>query len=244
MFRSNPTALPHLDPITGILFLIGVIFWLQPGRRHLSPALFVPLLLLQIPALLVRYPQQVPSASRTLGILPMVAVIAASGLWWLLHSLALIRWLHRVLLLTILTAILGFNGYRYFVLYPEGLPNQNTPFPHLIAKHIDSLPPGTQSYVVGCCWADWEQPHPRGIYYDVANTDALHLVPADEFTCTTLHKARPPAALIWGPADTRTSLLLRLCMVTHTEPKLFMSEEPHHDPVFWFAWLQDNAHKE
>jgi hypothetical protein len=88
---------------------------------------------------------------------------------------------------------------------------------------------------VGCCWGDWSQPHPRGIFYDVEDTERLHLVAPNKLTCATLHEAEQPAALIWGPQDTRTGLMLRLCQVPYTPPTLHTS--PDDDPVFWFARL-------
>ena len=42
VFRSNPTGLPHLDAVSGVLFLLGIAFWLRPERRRWSPAVFVP----------------------------------------------------------------------------------------------------------------------------------------------------------------------------------------------------------
>src|SRR5207244_4162422 len=96
-FRSNPAGLPHLDWISGVLFLGGIVFWLRTERRRWSPVLLVPLLLLQVPSMLVlSQPEEVPSAGRTLGVAPIVYILVASGLWWLLRSIRaapLPRWL-------------------------------------------------------------------------------------------------------------------------------------------------------
>ena len=88
IFRSNPSGVPHLDRISGILFLGGVIFWLTTkARRRWLPLWFVPFLLLQVPAILaLNQPREVPSASRALGIAPIVYMLVASGLWWLIQA--------------------------------------------------------------------------------------------------------------------------------------------------------------
>ncbi len=88
VFRSNPSGLPHLDPISGLLFLVGIVFWLKRGRRQWSSVLLVPLVLLQLPSMLVlAVPGEVPSASRTLGVAPLVYILVASGLWWLVQTI-------------------------------------------------------------------------------------------------------------------------------------------------------------
>ena len=63
--------------------LLGVVFWLLPAQRRRSVTIFLPFLLLQAPSWLVRYPVQVPSASRTLAVAPLAYILVASGLWWL-----------------------------------------------------------------------------------------------------------------------------------------------------------------
>ena len=64
-FRSNPRGLPHIDRISSLLLLGGIVFWLLPGRIRWSPVLFLPLVLLQAPSILVlARPEEVPSASR------------------------------------------------------------------------------------------------------------------------------------------------------------------------------------
>ena len=92
VFRSNPVLQPHLDMLSGVLFLLGVVFWLWPGRRQWSPVLLVPFFLLQLPSMLVlSQPGEVPSASRTLGIAPIAYLLVASGLWWVVDSLRAFR---------------------------------------------------------------------------------------------------------------------------------------------------------
>ena len=88
--RSNPIGVPHVDPLTLLLMLAGVACWLSTAeRRRHAPLLLIPFVLLQVPSVLVlAQPQEVPSASRTLAVAPIAALLAASGLWWMLRPLA------------------------------------------------------------------------------------------------------------------------------------------------------------
>jgi hypothetical protein len=199
-FRSNPTDLPHLDWISGALFLGGVVFWLKPERRRWSPALLVPLVLLQAPSMLVlQESADVPSASRTLGVAPIAYILVASGLWWLVRSLRspLPRWLRPVAGGVLLGAILLLNTQRYFQFYIGGLPYQDTPMGRIIATYLDSLPPDTQIYLVGCCW-EYAMPEPKSIQYTMARPDHLHLVEQDSLSCALLQSTPQPAVVIWS----------------------------------------------
>lgn len=210
-FRSNPTLLPQLDVLSGSFFFLGVIYWLLPARRRLSPALFVPLLLLQVPSLLVRYPIQVPSASRTLGIVPMAYILVASGLWWLLVTLHSIRRAQVLALVVTLATIMGLNSYRYFGPYIAGLPAHNTPFGRVIAEYIDSLPPQTHVYVRGCCWGMWEQPNPKGILYAITVPHMVTIVNPPDMTCDQVLRAPRPSVVIWNPDDVTFGQQLAQC---------------------------------
>ena len=183
----------------------------MPARRRLSPALFVPFLLLQVPSLLVRYPIQVPSASRTLGIVPMAYIFVASGLWWLLITLRSIRWGQALVLVLALATITGLNSYRYFGPYIDGLPAHNTPFGRVIAEYIDSLPPQTHVYVRGCCWGQWEQPNPKGILYAITAPHAVTIVNPPDMMCNQLRHAPRPSVVIWDANDQVFGLQLAQC---------------------------------
>ena len=131
-FRSNPSGLAQLDRISGILFLVGMAFWLTTkARRRWVPLWFVPFLVLQVPSILaLNQPREVPSASRTLGIAPIVYMLVASGLWWLIQTMRARgrRWpLIAVVTGILLGGILFLNVQRYFKAYIGGLPYQDTP---------------------------------------------------------------------------------------------------------------------
>lgn len=202
VFRSNPSRLPHLDALSGLLFLIGLAWWLAPARRRWAPALLLPLVLFQVPAMMVLgQPAEVPSASRTLTAAPLAYVVTASGLCWLagaVHPRALAR---RTITGLLLGLILLLNGTRYFGAYADGLPNHNVPFGRIIADHLARLPTDTHAFIVGCCWGEHGQPEPKGILYLDAGPVPEHLVQlnADTLDCVALSELPRPAELIWKP---------------------------------------------
>ena len=212
-FRSNPLDLPHLDSISGVLFLAGVVFWLRPNRRRLSVLVFLPLLLLHVPSLLVlRHPGEVPSASRTLGAAPFAYILVASGLWWLITARRQNwpRWLGPLAASILLIAIMLLNAQRYFRDYVAGLPYHNTPIGRLAANYIDSLPLNAQVYVVGCCWQD-AMPDPKSIQYVTARNDQLMFIEPERVTCDWLYFQTPETVLIWALQSPLPSIAVEPC---------------------------------
>jgi hypothetical protein len=204
IFRSNPASLPHLDLLSGLLFLAGIVWWLMPARRRWAPVLLVPFLLSLVPSMLVfSQPGEVPSAGRTLVAAPFAYILVGSGLCWIVR---LVRrrgvWLGRATLVVLLATIAGVNGHRYFVTYAEGLPDHNTPFGRIIADYLQTLPDDTHAFIVDCCWGEHSQPEPKGIRYLDAGPVATTLgqLVSDELDCSALAELPRPLVLIWSPA--------------------------------------------
>lgn len=212
VFRSNPARLPHLDPISGALVLLGLAYWLEPTRWRVGLPLLLPLLLLPLPSLLVRYPEQVPSASRMLGIVPFLMILCASGLLWIWRATSRLRPAVAALALLALTVMALINAERYFVVYQRGLPNQNLSFGTVIAQYIDGLDDEVQVYVAGCCWGEWSQPHPKGIEYALTQPRRLSFLASDKPLCPQLAEASAPWALIADPGDKTLESTLRACV--------------------------------
>ena len=213
-FRSNPSTLPHLDWVSGILFFAGIIFWLTAReRRRWTPLWLVPLILLQVPSILVlSQPMDVPSASRTLGVAPIVYMLVASGIWWLVQAVY-VRGKHRLALIVmglLLGSILFLNIQRYFRTYLDGLPYYNTPIGRTIANYANLLPSNTQVYMVGCCWEKWETPD-HFVQYDMIRPQNLHYIEAKELSCTWLQSVVLPAVFIWSFYDELAAPQLESC---------------------------------
>ena len=197
VFRSNPMGRPHLDAVSGVLFLLGVVFWLLPERRRWSPVIFVPFLLQHVPSVLVlSVSGEVPSASRTLGAAPEAYLLVASGVMLLIRLAAPLRGAPSALAAVLLAAILGINIHRYFFEYIPGLPYGNTPIAALVSSYVNDLPPETDVYLVHCCWKDG-MPEPKGIEYGLDRPGRFHQLERGKVSCDTLERLREPAVLIW-----------------------------------------------
>jgi hypothetical protein len=97
----------------------------------------------------------------------------------------------------LLLAILALNVQRYFQAYVAELPYQNTPVGRTITNYVDSLPPETQIYLVGCCW-EYGMPEPNSILYAMARPGHLHLLSPESLDCNLLQFTPQPAVFIWS----------------------------------------------
>lgn len=160
-FRANVPLSPHLDSVSGVLFVVGLIYLLRRDPRLLITWILVPIFFLVLPSTSPALPPgEIPSSSRTFGTAPFVFFIVAYGLSRIRSKSAL-----ALILMTI-----GFlNAYKYFVIYPKTLPNGNTPYGKIIAKYVDGLPIDTTAKVANCCWGEWGQPEPKSIYHQLMN---------------------------------------------------------------------------
>lgn len=239
IFRSNPAYLPHLDRISGLLFLAGIVFWLQPARRQWSPVLFVPFVLLHLPSVLVLgHSTEVPSAGRTLGVAPIAYILVASGLWWLIQYFTkIVR--QRIGLVTagaLLATIFALNMQRYFVTYIGELPYHDTSIGGRIALYADSLPPDTQVYVVGCCW-EGGMPELPFVQLVAMRSQNLHALDPQDLTCDQLSSLPEPAVLIWSFHDPVPAPQITSCQ-QWLPAQLYVS--PKGLPVFYAApFLRD-----
>lgn len=212
-FRSNISTQPHLDWLSGLLFILGIIYWLRPEKRALAPTLFVPLLLLPLPSILVlNAAGDVPSASRTLGVAPVVYILVASGVWWLYwlivnHGRQRLAWLATCL---ILLGIVLLNSQRYFQTYLAGLPYHNTPIGQLITDYAESLPQETQIFLVDCCWRE-DMPEPKSIEYSLKSPDRFQRIASEEMFCEQLLFLKRPSVFIWSYQNELPAPQLEAC---------------------------------
>jgi hypothetical protein len=239
IFRSNPASLPHLDRISGLLFLIGIVFWLQPARRQWSPVLFVPFVLLHLPSILVLgRPAEVPSAARTLGAAPIAYILVASGLWWLGRYFFKIgrQRFGLVIAGVLFAAIFGLNMQRYFGTYIAGLPYHDTSIGGRIALYADSLPANTQVYIVGARWES-SMPELPFVQLVAARAQNLHDLDPQALTCDQLSSLPEPAVLVWSFHDPVPAPQITPCQ-RWLPAQLYVS--PTGLPVFYAAPLLRN----
>ncbi len=179
-FRQNISGNPHLDVISGVLFVIGLLLLMvhtiRTRDRRMAIWFLLPFLVLQIPLLADQVPSDTPNIGRLTCLLPMTIAAIAFAVDWL--TVQLCRLLNgrvsRSGLVAggvtgiVLAGITVINLTNYFEVYPRGLPNNNTPFDLVIARDMDRAPPHTTSILLGCCWGDYTQPEPQSVLYRTA----------------------------------------------------------------------------
>jgi len=184
VFRVNPSNQAMLDSISGIFFLIGMAYWLFFYRSKNKWLILSLFLVMQLPSILViNNPIDIPSATRSLGIIPIVYFLTALGIY---KSVAIFKKYSFIVLLIILVIIAVANWYNYFGDYAYGLPNHNIAYDREIANLAQNTPNDIKVVMVGCCWADWGGPEQKGVqwwlddktkikYIDGRNNDLKYL---------------------------------------------------------------------
>ncbi len=240
VFRSNPAGLPALDVVSGVFMLAGIVYWLRRERWRWAPLLLVPLVLLQLPsAMVVNFPNEVPSASRALGSAPVAYLLVASGVWWLatwLRARGASPWIAPAVTGALLALVLGLNAQRYFGDYIGGLPYGNTPIGRHIRNYIDTLPDGVNVYLNTCCWQN-SMPEPKSIQYDITRPRQVTELLAGTLNCATLDTViRPPAVLIWDHKLPLPEPGLAACM-DRLPGQLYVSTQGK--PMFYAATVRN-----
>lgn len=199
-FRVNIPNSPMLDPISGLFLLIGILTVIFRKNKIGLQILGIGFLL-TIPSILVlNVPTAVPSASRTIGIFPLVYLLIAVGidqLWRMIKSWK--REFRIVILLLTFVGIAGFNLKNYFVDYPFYLPNHNMGFPKLIAKKVDKLSNDTIVYMIGGEWGEWGNPDRRSVRYELTKPKSFTHLKAGEFECSLIKDNKKPMYFIIDP---------------------------------------------
>jgi len=124
---------PALDEVGGAFLLLGVLAALYrlfgkraSGQRRDWPLLMVICsgIILLLPSILsLAFPNENPSVVRTAGAIPVVAVLAALGIYAAAHAVTALGgsrwgpWLAALLLAIVLAATTRLNYQRYFVSY-------------------------------------------------------------------------------------------------------------------------------
>jgi hypothetical protein len=168
-FRTNTSGLPQVPFAMGLLGVLG--FWETLKRKHdrknnwilhLSLILIIPAVSPGIP------PAEIPSNSRTLAVLPFIIIFIVYG-YRLISGFGKKRIFSGIFALIIIGYQLINTLYHYFSVYRDGLPNHNSAYGQIIADYLDKLPSEYKVIIGDCCWGDWGQPEPDGIYYRLKN---------------------------------------------------------------------------
>jgi hypothetical protein len=175
IFRMNIPDHPHLDFISGILFVAGFLLLLYQSikkkEKNFMLYFILPFFFIQIPSFLDihNYFTQ-PNISRMIGVIPFVYMSIAYAIFKLngyltskLHTESAKKITTFFIYYGFLVLIFMLNFYNYFYVYPQTLPNGNTPFGMLIAQKIDASKPATEVVIIGSGWGQYVQPEVAGI---------------------------------------------------------------------------------
>lgn len=239
-FRANPASLPHIDMVSSVLLLVGLVALFRRSRRALAPLFVIPLVLLHVPSLLVlRYPEQVPSASRSIGAAPFVYLIVALGLYELFQLIRRRSAAAALLVTTVLLAVsVQINVDRYFVKYVQGMPYGDVPIGRELVRFVESLSQDTTVYVAGCCWRD-TSPEPFFVQLQLKQPERLQRFdPVENLTCEALAEIPRPAEIVWSFDEPLPSPNVAGC-ADEFRPQLHATRDGV--PVFYSATLIGRA---
>lgn len=214
VFRVNVPRTPHLDPVSGVLFIVGLGSLFMPRRKRYWSSFVIPLLIVPLPSIMPALPQrEIPSMTRTIGMLPVVFLLLAEGLDSVISVMRRVHPAASLLMLSgMVCAVTYLNMYKYFVQYPQTLPNRNSPYGKILARYIDDFPPQVAVRMTGCCWGDWGQPEVQGIYYNLRNRTGRENILRDERiqTCQEVD-TRSDTLLIISPSQPEIGERFRMC---------------------------------
>jgi 4-amino-4-deoxy-L-arabinose transferase-like glycosyltransferase len=166
-WRQNYPPYPILNPLTGLAFLVGLIYiivkffhllWLRIKKGVRDEKLYIYLFLLAwfftllIPEFLAN--EGNPHALRSIGTLPAVMIIAVIPFIWIFGKLQSAR--HAIktvsvsLLICVLIFIAVFDLTKYFVFFANN-PQQHGAFDESfknMAVYLNSLPDSVHKYVL------------------------------------------------------------------------------------------------
>lgn len=123
-YRHNLGGAPELNIFIGAMFLLGLGLCLLRWKRWQNFGLLAAFGVMLLPELLTA--EGIPHALRAIGALPVVVVMAAVGIMYLVQSWQTVFPLNpaaRNLGVGAIVVLLGLSGYQGYVQYHVALPN-------------------------------------------------------------------------------------------------------------------------
>jgi len=203
-FRTNVPVSPHIDIMSAFFIILGIVSFAIHKKWKIFMIFSISLLMLLLPSSLPSHPFiEIPNSGRTLCIVPIVYLFIGYGIQLLYKSIVRFsRLIAVVSVVLIMGTIAGLNMYKYFIVYPTNLPNDNKPYGLSIARYIDLLPSNTTVHLTSCCWGDAGQPEPKAIYYQLINQTNRWNIVSDTFvtSCEDINDIHR-AVFVFSPLD-------------------------------------------
>lgn len=225
VFRSTPPYQPAIDKVSSLLLIFSILYgFFSKKFRKKTIIIFVSIYILMLPSILVlNVPSDVPSMNRTIAVFPLVFILIANGLHIIGEKLTqkVSPQLPTVFLVGVLLTILALNLKIYFKEYAYYLPNHNEGFPRLIAQIFDQLPPGTVAYMYGAHWADWGQPDPRAVRFELRGKNKFIYIAEGDLTCKIISEDSSPKFIITSPNSDENFKEIKGCLPDSQEKYFF-----------------------
>lgn len=241
-FRVNVEGKPHLDRISGMFFLIGIAALIAEKRWNVLFVVLTSMIILVLPSVSPALPEsEIPSSSRTIGVIPFTYFLVALGMHESYTLLVSFSKKHRKkkVLHAIITGVFSLlilfqaheNIRRYFIVYAYGLPEHNAATGRQIASYIDkNIPPSVAVYFGSCCWGEWGEPEPKAVYYNLLEKREVEDPNKTLAGCTEV--TRLPALVILAPTRADTIRTYQACF-----PGSRLTDIPARDGTILFREL-------
>lgn len=223
-FRLNVPASPHLDTASAIFFSLGflLLFYKAIKEKQMKYLEFIilPFFIIQIPSLLdIHNPQAQPNIGRMIGIIPFVYMSTAYGLTQTIKYILnqglkdkkVIKVCYVICIGYLLLVITAANVYKYFIVYPHYLPNQNTPFDRVISQTINNNSVKTQTVIIGSGWGEWGQPEQQAIIDEVTPSHRITFIQVNPPTNELCPMMNKKTVFILSPTDNGDAETIATC---------------------------------
>lgn len=243
-FRVNVSNQPQIDFISGIFFLLGLLYFAKKKKRKWLFFIIFMLLVLPLPSISPVIPDiEIPSSARTIAIAPFVFLVVSAGFWWNYKFAIKIvnsndkktRYYIGVLFSVIFAYVVFTNLKLYFVYYTQGLPDRNFASGKIIAKYIDGLPKDVNVYFGSCCWGQWGHPEPKGVAYELRRP--RNFIEYSHYLNSCKEVLKFPAIVIFGPKDLTKEDEYRTCFSKFRKNEV---KEEDGGVVFTLIYIEEN----
>lgn len=209
---------PQLDPVTGALFVLGLVYvalaiigllcfrsrclGVFKERSFTAAAVLLSLVVMMLPAILaLAYPIEVPSVSRGGGIIPFAMIIASVPLLIVIRELrgSFPRWgtaLAAVLVGSLLMAAVTMNFRAYFVVFDQqtrAMVGNATEMSRVLQGFVNSVGDVDHAYMVA--YPNWVDT--RNVYFAMGAIPRNNYIMSDQLAKTAPSHVSDPAAKIY-----------------------------------------------